>query len=854
MVVTRRTSVPMPPASRTSSTTATPKINKGKMAHSPLVVHDVEETLLNGAASMEGNHSGPQFSDDALFSDGSPPRKIARDRTKAKTKRRESKVSLRRKKRPSSWLDLFSRMFILAFLIYSLSVCPTADKQKSPVCHALSEYRRLVLEPYVITPVQNLLHHPSVSPYTAPVIEKAQPILIRSKQEWNSRVVPKWKTYVVPQWEKRIVPTWNAHVSPQLAQFGTKVGPYVQRASDFYENHATPYLKQAQSAAYKARPYVLLAGAKTYDAYQVSKPYLARLYKELERVRPLVVEYVINPLASARRQYADPHVELLLEKIRELSSGARSSSGDDGSPIFSSTASRQVDGAGKSIEVELPVASEPIAGSETLSSAASIVSASLSLATGSSEPSPNVVSSRSPEASESVTLASASSIISASLILGDEATESIPGATYTPAPGPDLLLGQKAQSDSESKVNLRSDKVVENPRASDTETSSESAAESSSVLEVSVDESTSSGSNKVPKADKSSVSPTDSSKDDELDDLLAELGLDLEETISSDALSPEPSVVEESEEEKAAREAKRLAEVAAKRRELEGRHTRWEEKLADTIEAQKVVLKEALAAIRRTGAAELKINLSIRAGIETLNSEAEKALRGTDAYFTKLRTGGKPVAEQARLWDRVLEKVQAKFDERVQDVEELVNKWYEEEVLSKEREEIDKASNAVRTVAEDAQADIGLDYAWLDDVTYMDWKRYHALIDKHGEFLHEQLALANGSHTDPYPNPVYDAFEDLRSEVQDITLGFETRIRRIKREGERAFAEERAEPERSASEPEVSILPVTDGGKKEDTAFQEVADAILGRSEEEVAAALGRAEEQQPQAVAHGEL
>ncbi|KAL5492501.1 hypothetical protein ACEPAI_3948 [Sanghuangporus weigelae] len=850
MVVTRRTSVPMPPASRTSSTTATPKINKGKMAHSPLVVHDVEETLLNGAASTEGNHFGPQFSDDALFSDGSPPRKIVRDRTKAKTKRRESKALLRRKKRPSSWLDLFSRMFILAFLIYSLSVCPTADKQKSPVCRALSEYRRLVLEPYVITPVQNLLHHPSVSPYIAPVIEKAQPILIRSKQEWNSRVVPKWKAHVVPQWEKHIVPTWNAHVSPQLAQLDAKVAPYVQRASNFYENHATPYIKQVQSAVYKARPYVLLAGAKTFDAYQVSKPYLACLYKELERVPPLVVEYVINPLASARRQYADPHVELLLEKIRELSSGARSSSGDDGSPIITS---RQVDGVGKSTEVELPVASEPIAGSETLSSAASVASASLSLATGSSEPWPTVMSSHSPEASESATLASASSIISASLILGDETSESIPRATYSPAPGPDLLSGQKAQSEPEPKVNLRSDKVEENPKASDTETSTESAVASSSILELSVD-STSSGFNDVPQADKSSVSPTYSSKDDELDDLLAELGLDLEETISSDAPPPEPSVVEESEEEKAAREAKRLAEVAAKRRELEGRHVRWEEKLTDTIEAQKLVLKEALAAIRRTGAAELKINLSIRAGIETLNSEAEKALRGTDAYFTKLRTGGKPVAEQARLWDRVLEKVQAKFDERVQDVEELVNKWYEEEVLSKEREEIEKASNAVRAVAEDAQADIGLDYAWLDDVTYMDWKRYHALIDKHGEFLHEQLALANGSHTDPYPNPVYDAFEDLRSEVQDITLGFDTRIRRIKREGERAFAEERAEPEQSASEPEVSILPVTDGGKKEDKAFQEVADAILGRSEEEVGAAMSRAEEQQPQAVAHEEL
>lgn len=33
----------------------------------------------------------------------------------------------------------------------------------------------------------------------------------------------------------------------------------------------------------------------------------------------------------------------------------------------------------------------------------------------------------------------------------------------------------------------------------------------------------------------------------------------------------------------------------------------------------------------------------------------------------------------------------------------------------------------VRNIADRAQADIGLDYAWLDDVTYDDWQRYHEL-------------------------------------------------------------------------------------------------------------------------------
>jgi hypothetical protein len=33
----------------------------------------------------------------------------------------------------------------------------------------------------------------------------------------------------------------------------------------------------------------------------------------------------------------------------------------------------------------------------------------------------------------------------------------------------------------------------------------------------------------------------------------------------------------------------------------------------------------------------------------------------------------------------------------------------------------------VRDIAETAQADLGHGYIWLDDVTYLDWQRYHDL-------------------------------------------------------------------------------------------------------------------------------
>ena len=112
-------------------------------------------------------------------------------------------------------------------------------------------------------------------------------------------------------------------------------------------------------------------------------------------------------------------------------------------------------------------------------------------------------------------------------------------------------------------------------------------------------------------------------------------------------------------------------------------------------------------------------------------------------------------------------------------------------------------------------------------------------------------------------NPVLSALDELQSEVEDITLGFETRLRRIKREGARAFSsnddvEDIKVPEDDTSErldqpenmePEVSILPVPveDKNGQSDTkekVLESVAQAILGRSEEEVAEAFDRAEAQ----------
>ncbi|THH10345.1 hypothetical protein EW145_g1375 [Phellinidium pouzarii] len=865
----------MPPTSRTPSTQATPKINKGKAPQSSKLAQESETSLSNCIDSSEVNYSGPQFSDDALFSDDSSPRKPLKD--KSKGKRKTEKFLMKRKRRqPSSRLDLFSRMFIVVFLVYALTVCRTA-KQQSPVCRGLSIYRQLILEPYVITPFQNLLRHPTVSPYATPVINVAKPVINRTQKEWDERVVPQWNARVVPQWKRHIVPQWNAHVTPYIAILNAKVDPYWRTASDSYYRNIAPYVAHVRRVACRTQPYIILTAAKTYDAYQISKPYLGRVYGRLKRVPPFVVKYVIRPFANARRQFVDPHVALLVEKIKELSSGtakvpSSNSLQDSITPITTPTILTDTEVSSEPVKVELPLIPESIQ-------------------------------------EEDKTLASAASVMSASVFLGEQAAESVPGATYSL-----VLKSEQTESEAERKTVHFTDvettvetvitqgvvtkteqlPITETPIQKSVETDNEEHNASTNdrnatvekvsqavfeVTHTSADAVISPVSSdttvvplfKVPEAHRPSqpVPPSGEAgkglSDDDLDDFYAELELDVEETTSStDAVEATPSVVQETEAEEAARKEAHLAAVAERRRDLETRHAMWEDKLAAAVQVQATVLRDALGSIRSTAAAELKTNWAIRDAVEALHTESEKALRGTDAYFAKLIKSEKPRDEQARLWERVLIKVEAKFDERMKGVEQKVNSWYQEEVLSKEGHEIEKASNIVRGTAEDGQADIGLGYAWLDDVTYMDWRRYHALLEKHTEWLDEALALANGSHATPYPNPVMDAFEDLQSEVQDITVGFETRLRRMKREGDRAFSVDTStDDSMRESEPEFSILPISDDdtaqGRAEEKILQEVSDAILGRSEDEVVAALGRADErvsrgQEEAKVAHEEL
>ena len=97
------------------------------------------------------------------------------------------------------------------------------------------------------------------------------------------------------------------------------------------------------------------------------------------------------------------------------------------------------------------------------------------------------------------------------------------------------------------------------------------------------------------------------------------------------------------------------------------------------------------ALYRNWSEADLKNSEPIREEIEKLNTESEKALRGTEAYFKKLAKEGRSKEESVRVWDRVLEKVADKYSERVHSVETIVMQWYDG-VLNSELAEVCESS------------------------------------------------------------------------------------------------------------------------------------------------------------------
>jgi len=251
-------------------------------------------------------------------------------------------------------------------------------------------------------------------------------------------------------------------------------------------------------------------------------------------------------------------------------------------------------------------------------------------------------------------------------------------------------------------------------------------------------------------------------KSEDLDDFLREIGLDEEELPQPD---PEPQPVMPLAEQEEDLEAKKAA-TAAKRADIVGRHVRWRSELDSLIQALEIRVKQDIQAVRSDAIRHIgrlpsdkTSPLAYGKGKEVMDkiqSNGEKLLKGLEAYVTNLTS--QIVSQENRekekeKWDKVIDKVEGKFKNAVRGVQEDVHDWY---VKIRDKEatlvchfliclsachlivrQLQVVTSEVKALADRAQADLGMDYAWLDDVTYYDWQNYHDLM--RGEFYHSQF-------------------------------------------------------------------------------------------------------------------
>ena len=219
-----------------------------------------------------------------------------------------------------------------------------------------------------------------------------------------------------------------------------------------------------------------------------------------------------------------------------------------------------------------------------------------------------------------------------------------------------------------------------------------------------------------------SVDPSDEG-DFELFSTEIDLDLDeFEDVVKEETQSSSP---DESEEEREARLKARAEENAWKRKEIVDRHTDWEYQLQDLRAEQTQIFKLALYNARKTAAKMLKKDSSVQRAIDEFAADGERYLKGVESYLKNLVKEKKQ--DKGTLWERVIQKVEDKFEKKLDGVDRKVGDWYNE-LAANERELVDKTTATVAEFAQKAQVDLGLDYSWLDDVTVEDWVRYHDLM------------------------------------------------------------------------------------------------------------------------------
>lgn len=570
------------------------------------------------------------------------------------------------------FIELLFKAYLAWLAVYWLFICQNPDQSSdSSICRTISATRENVLEPYAYPLIKHALSYPPIEPYVKeiePYVNRAQRVL----QPVVASVVSKFSTHIIPEWNNRVVPQYYTYVAPHIQSVLAYLDPYVMVVGTEYERHLAPYVRVTNAAAWKlqeqARPYITLAWHKSVDGYRYAKPY-AR--PALERLKDAVFR-ILAYLAVFRRRFVDPHVAQMWAKIKELS----------GDKVVSTTT--------KPVLTPKPVPAVDTRIEEPSTVATILAEEDTRPPVPTPTPIPPVLS-------------------------NDEGVPLQAPYVVTVTPDAANILGDRLTDQAGIPVPVEPEAVPQEDASTKQEPP---------PVVPPVDEAPAPAPTHAPK--QATAVPSANSEDEGDFELFStEMGLDLDE--SEDVVEEETQFTptEESEEEREARLKAKAEETAWKRREITDRHTDWEYQLEDLKGDQIQVFKLALYNVRKTSAKMLKKDSSVQRAIDEFATDGDRYLRGAESYLKNLVKEKKQ--DKSALWERVIQKVEDRFEKRLDGVDRKVGDWYNG-VAANERALVDKATTAVAEFAQKAQVDLALDYSWLDDVTVEDWTRYHDLM------------------------------------------------------------------------------------------------------------------------------
>ncbi|PVG02097.1 hypothetical protein CPB86DRAFT_39819 [Serendipita vermifera] len=274
---------------------------------------------------------------------------------------------------------------------------------------------------------------------------------------------------------------------------------------------------------------------------------------------------------------------------------------------------------------------------------------------------------------------------------------------------------------------------------------------------------------------------------DEIDDFLQKLfeedGIE-DKKAQEQAAPPPPKALTEEEKE----EQKRLKEqeTREKRADITGRHTKWEEKLEKAGQAEVDDMLEKIKNLRTEVVDSMRTKPEMFDLLKKMQQDGFKQVENTDKYLAKLQDNTANGPEAQKMWDKVLERVQKKLNDRTIEVSTFLQNWFRD-VMQKEKALFEASAKSLDQLADEAQADIGMDYAWLDDVTTHDWTRYHGLKDSAKKWSEQLETIFNSTHPDMSENTVQTEVIQVETAMMRVAADLNQALDQIKVKGEQFF-------------------------------------------------------------------